>query len=114
MAAKWDRMERQLDAMLSNIKGISFSEYRMLRYLEEAPSGSASRVELAEALARTPSGITRALQPLEKLGFVETIRAERDARKALASLTDQGHQLVTDATGVVNDHANDLLLTLRL
>ncbi|NNE75026.1 MAG: winged helix-turn-helix transcriptional regulator [Acidimicrobiales bacterium] len=103
IAAAWARLERRLDTTLSNIKGITFTEYRMLRYIAASPAGAASRVEVAEALGRTPSGITRALRPLEKLGFVETHKSERDARLALASLTAQGQELVDDATGVIND-----------
>jgi DNA-binding MarR family transcriptional regulator len=51
----------------------------------------------------TASGATRALQPLEKLGYVETIRNERDARLALATLTGPGEELVRDASDVVDD-----------
>jgi len=103
VAAAWTRLERWLDSALSDIKGISFSEYRMLRHLADAPNGTVSRVDLADALARTPSGVTRALRPLEKLGFVETRKSERDARLALAYLTEPGRELVSDASGVIND-----------
>lgn len=105
LGSAWSQLEQRLDASLSNIKGISFAEYRLLRHLSDAPAGSASRVELAHATGRTPSGVTRALQPLEKVGFVETIKSERDARLALAKLTPQGHELVSDACGVMNDLA---------
>jgi len=95
-----NRLERRLDVQLSNIKGISFSEYQLLDALG---SGSATRVGLAEMVGLTPSGVTRALKPMEKLGFVETIRDERDARRSLAQLTEQGSELLRDAAGVVND-----------
>jgi len=108
VAAAWNRIERRLDGALSTIKGISFAEYRMLDQLDHAPSGM-SRVDLAEAVGLTPSGVTRALQPLEKLGFVTTTKSERDARRALASLTEEGRELAADASGVVDDVAAQLV-----
>jgi DNA-binding MarR family transcriptional regulator len=109
IAAAWGRIERRLDGAVSTIKGISFAEYRLLRCLADAPGGQASRVDLAEAIGLTPSGATRALRPLEKLGFVETHKSERDARLALAALTDQGRELVADASGVIDDTAAQLI-----
>lgn len=109
LARAWARLEQRLDAALSNIKGISFSEYQMLRVLADSPGHAASRVALADAVARTPSGITRALRPLEKLGFVETQKSDRDARLALAVLTAEGQELVSDASGVLDDLAEQLV-----
>lgn len=97
------KLTRRLDRALSGIKGISFSEYQMLSHLAAEPGGGVTRVDLAASVGLTPSGVTRALKPLEKLGFVETIKDERDARRALATLTDAGTELVADADGVVAD-----------
>ncbi len=102
------QIERRLDRALSAIKGISFSEYQILRTLLGEPGRAASRVDLAEAVGLTPSAVTRALKPLEKLGFVETVKSDRDARQALATLTGRGLELVDDAVGVVNDVAAEL------
>jgi len=102
-AAAWNRLEKRLDSSLGAIRGISLAEYRLLRALFDAPSSWASRVDLAHAVGLTPSGVTRALRPLEKLGFVSTARSKRDARLALASLTPPGQELVEDAAGVIND-----------
>ncbi len=96
-------LERRLDRSLSNIKGISFSEFQLLDALARSQGATSTRVDLAAAIAMTPSGVTRALKPLERLGFVETIRDGRDARRSLATLTDEGHELVADANGVVDD-----------
>lgn len=109
MAAAWSRVEKHLDAAVSNIKGISFAEYRLLRTIADSPGASASRVDVARAVGLSASGVTRALQPLEKLGFVTTHRSDRDARLALATLTPQGAELVGDATGVIDDAAEQLL-----
>jgi DNA-binding MarR family transcriptional regulator len=103
------RVERRLDAELSNIVGLSFAEYRLLKSLAEAPSGRLSRVDLGAATGLTASGATRALRPLERIGVVETSSDDRDARRALAGLTAAGRRLVTDASAVVDDAAAQMV-----
>jgi DNA-binding MarR family transcriptional regulator len=102
-AGAWNRLERQLDHNLGAIRGISLAEYRLLRALDDAPGSQASRVDLAQAVGLTPSGITRALRPMEKLGIVTTAKSERDARLAIAALTPAGHDVLDDASVVVDD-----------
>jgi DNA-binding MarR family transcriptional regulator len=102
-AAAWNRLERRLDKSLGAIRGISLAEYRLLKALGDAPGAQASRVDLAEIVGLTPSGVTRALRPMEKLSIVSTVKSKRDARLAIASLTPAGRELLDDASGVVND-----------
>jgi len=108
-AAAWNRLERRLTGQLGSIRGISLAEYRILRSLADAPTAQASRVELAQAVGLTPSGVTRALRPMEKLGMVSTLKSKRDARLAIAALTPAGRELVNDASGVVNDAMKTIL-----
>jgi len=108
-AASWNRVEKRLDSSLGAIRGISFAEYRLLRALSDAPNSWASRVDLALAVGLTPSGVTRALRPMEKLGYVTTAKSKRDARLALASLTPAGQGLVNDASGVMDDMMKTIL-----
>lgn len=102
------RLTRRLDGSLSTIKGITFSEYQLLSALRDHHAATATRVDLATAVGLTPSGVTRALRPLEKLGFIETAKDARDARKSLAKLTAAGLELVQDADGVVQDTVDDI------
>ena len=108
-AGAWDRLERRLDHSLGAIRGISLAEYRLLRALGEAPGARASRVDLAGSVGLTPSGVTRALRPMEKLGIVSTEKSERDARLAIATLTPAGRELLEDASGVVDDTMKTVL-----
>ncbi len=108
-AGAWNRLERRLDHSLGAVRGISFAEYRLLRALGDAPGSQASRVDLAQAVGLTPSGVTRALRPMEKLGIVSTVRSKRDARLAIAALTPAGRELLEDASGVVDDTMKTLL-----
>ena len=108
-SASWNRLERRLDKSLGAIRGISLAEYRLLRALGDAPASQASRVDLADAVGLTPSGVTRALRPMEKLSIVSTVKSKRDARLAIAALTPAGRELLDDASGVVDDTMNVLL-----
>lgn len=103
LADGWTRLEKRLDHSLGAIRGVSLAEYRLLRALADAPNARASRVELADAVGLTPSGVTRALRPMEKLAIVSTVKSKRDARLAIAALTPAGRELVDDASRVVDD-----------
>ncbi|MEM7018392.1 MAG: MarR family transcriptional regulator [Pseudomonadota bacterium] len=95
------RLERRLGGVLSDTRGISFTEYHLLLKLANMREGGATRVELAAAVGLTPSAVTRALKPLEKRGCVITRKNERDARRSLASLTPAGLELLADSQKVV-------------
>jgi DNA-binding MarR family transcriptional regulator len=103
LAGAWTRLERKLDHALGAIRGISLAEYRLLRALGDAPNARASRVDLAQLVGLTPSGVTRALRPMEKTGIVSTLKSKRDARLAIAALTPAGRELLGDAAAVVDD-----------
>jgi len=105
-------LERRLSTALANIRGISFSEYRIVASLAGEAGGRATRVDLASAVGLTPSAITRALMPLEKLGYITTQKSARDARRSLAVLTRAGVELHKDAAGVVSDVLNTLPIDL--
>lgn len=108
-ANAWSRLERYLDHNLGAIRGISLAEYRLLRALGDAPNAQASRVDLAAAVGVTPSGVTRALRPMEELGVVSTLKSKRDARLAIAALTPAGRSILNDATSVINDTMKGVL-----
>ena len=97
------RIERRFDRVLSATKGVSFTEYHLLKELRDQHGGAATRVELAGAVGLTASAITRALKPLEKIGLVVTQKSEHDARRSIASLTPAGEELLDDATMIICD-----------
>ncbi len=109
LSASWNRLERRLDKSLGAIRGISLAEYRLLMALGDAPASQASRVDLADAVGLTPSGVTRALRPMEKLSIVSTVKSKRDARLTIAALTPTGREVLDDASGVVDDTMKVLL-----
>jgi DNA-binding MarR family transcriptional regulator len=93
---------RRFDSMLGTYHGISFADFQILNHLQLAPEGKLRRVDLAERVGLSASGVTRALLPLEKIGLVARESDPRDARVGLALITETGRELAINATDVVN------------
>jgi DNA-binding MarR family transcriptional regulator len=82
---------RQMDADLIASHGLTLSDYEVLLRLSQAPDQRMRRVDLAEGVLLTQSGITRLLAGLEKAGWVERASCESDGRVVYAQLTDAGN-----------------------
>ena len=91
------------------VQGLSLSELAALSRLADAPDRTRRRQDLADALGLTPSGVTRLLAPLEKLGYVTRQADPRDARLALVVLTDAGAERTRDAVMQAEERATTLL-----
>lgn len=92
-----DRVTRTLDAELRNEHGISMADYDVLLRLARVPERRLRMTDLAERVMMSPSGLTRVVDRLVKAGLVRRDRVENDARVMLASLTDQGRQVLRRA-----------------
>lgn len=103
----------KLDNILGAIHGLGFSEYMVLNILANAPKEMMRRIDIANELGRTASGITRLLIPMEKTGLVEKESSERDARVSLVKMTDSGKKIFEDATITVNERCKKLLNNLN-
>ncbi|MFD5520321.1 MarR family winged helix-turn-helix transcriptional regulator [Streptomyces sp. NPDC127066] len=87
---------KRFDASLGGLHGVSLADFTMLLRLSEAPGDRMRRVDLAEALGLTASGVTRGLVPLERIGLVRRDPDARDARVAYAALTETGRERLTE------------------
>ncbi|MEU6092161.1 MarR family transcriptional regulator [Streptomyces sp. NPDC047085] len=96
---------RRFDARLGGLHGVSLADFTLLLRLGQAPGGRMRRVDLAEALGLTASGVTRGLAPLERIGLVTRERDARDARVAYASLTDTGRRLLAEMRATAEETA---------
>ncbi|MEZ0067539.1 DNA-binding MarR family transcriptional regulator [Streptacidiphilus sp. MAP12-20] len=106
-------LAKRFDAVLSNRHGISYADFQVLLHLGAAPGGRLRRVDLAQALGLTASGVTRGLGPLERIGLVEREKDPRDARVAYAALTPTGRTLLVDMTASAEEVAADWFDTAR-
>src|SRR5215831_9550338 len=104
--------EARVDAQLGSAHGLGLSDFAALHHLLEAPGGRLRRVDLARALALTPSGVTRLLGPLERRGIVARELDGNDARATYAVLTRSGKTLVKNAATTVEAIAASILGSL--
>ena len=88
---------RELNTQLVHEHGLTINDYEVLLRLAHAPEHSMRRVDLAESVLLTPSGITRLLDGLERCGFVERAACATDRRVTYAVLTDAGMQKLEEA-----------------
>ncbi len=84
-------MTRQMDADLIAAHRLTLSDYEVLLHLSQAPDRRLRRVDLADRVLLTQSGITRLLSGLEQSGFVERASCPSDGRVVYAQLTDEGY-----------------------
>ena len=89
---------RELSADLVRDHGLTINDYEALLRLSRADGNYLKRVELAESLVLTPSGVTRLLDGLERAGYVEKGSCDTDARITYAVLTDAGHEKLEEAS----------------
>jgi DNA-binding MarR family transcriptional regulator len=89
---------RELSADLVRDHGLTINDYEALLRLSRAEDRRLKRVELAESLVLTPSGVTRLLDGLERAGYVEKGSCDSDARVTYAVLTDAGLDKLRDSS----------------
>ncbi|AEY92139.1 MULTISPECIES: MarR family winged helix-turn-helix transcriptional regulator [Streptomyces] len=99
---------RRFDARLGGLHGVSLADFTLLLRLEQAPGGRMRRVDLAEALGLTASGVTRGLAPLERIGLVTRETDARDARVAYAALTGTGRRLLAEMRTTAEETAAEV------
>ena len=83
-------LTRAMNAQLIAQHGITLNDYDVMVNLAEAPGGVLRRVDLADRVLLTASGITRLLEGLERAGWVCKQACDKDARVTYAVLTDAG------------------------
>ena len=90
-------LTRELNAGLLTDHGLSITDYQCLLTLAHADNCSMRRVDLAERLQLTPSGVTRLLDGLERDGWVTKGNCSSDARVTYAVLTEEGRERLESA-----------------
>lgn len=108
LSSLYTKAFKQIDRRLS-MHGITFSEFFVMKQLATNPENTMRRVDLAECVGMSASGITRALAPMEKIGLVEKEKNPRDARVSLVKLTDTGVRVFEEAMATVDGSAEMML-----
>ena len=91
-------MRRSVSAQLQADHGLTVNEYEALLLLSRAENNHMRRVDLADSLQLTPSGVTRLLDGLRERGFVEKAECPGDARVTYAVLADAGAGKLREAS----------------
>ncbi len=100
---------RDVDASLAGHHGLGLNDLSLLLELDSAPDGRLRRLDLAERLGITPSGVARQLAPLERRGLVGRESHPHDARLAIVVLTDAGKRIVGDVLPTAVEAATRVL-----
>lgn len=77
--------------------GIGFTDFVILYYLSQAPEEKMRRIDLAEKVALSASGITRLLLPMEKIGLIKREASTSDARVSYVKLAPGGKRLLQES-----------------
>lgn len=102
---------KKIDLRLS-AHGINFTEFMVMYQLNAAPNKTMRRIDLAESVGLSASGVTRLLTPMEKIKLVQKELNPRDARVSLVKLSKVGEQVFKDAFVSFKDSASSLLQAL--
>lgn len=101
-----------VDAAIGMQHGIGLGDLGLLLELRGAPEQRMRRVDLAQRLGITTSGVARQLAPLERIGLVGRRPSPGDARLALVVLTDAGDRVAGEAAPTAEHAAANALAKL--
>lgn len=97
-----------------NMHGLDLNDFIILYHLDHAEGQRLRRVDLANKMGLTASGITRILLPLEKLHIISRDTNEADdARARYAILTKAGKDLLNDCLATLEMKSEDIFSGLN-
>lgn len=99
---------KKMDRHLS-VHGIAFSEFMVMYQISLAPQQTIRRIDLAEEVGMSASGITRLLNPMEKIKLIEKEVNPRDARVSFVKLSDAGIELLNNAMKSITQSSDEML-----
>jgi len=99
---------KKMDRSLS-VHGIAFSEFMVMYQISIAPNKAIRRIDLAQEVGMSASGITRLLNPMEKIKLIEKEVNPRDARVSFVKLSDAGVELLNNAMKSVTQSSDEIL-----
>lgn len=85
---------RKFDGRLGG--GLGLTDLIILYTLSQNAEEKMRRIDLAEAIGLTASGITRLLAPMEKIGLIKREKNTADARVSFVALASGGKRLLEE------------------
>ena len=85
---------RKFDGRLGG--GLGFNDFLILYHLSLAEGEKLRRIDLAEEIGLTASGVTRLLAPMEKIGLIKREQDHQDARVSYVALAPGGKRLFSE------------------
>jgi DNA-binding MarR family transcriptional regulator len=105
-------MDRLDDELREGFR-LSMTEYEILVRLSESEGRSLRMAHLADAMAYSRSRVTHTIARMEAAGYVRRTPAPEDGRGIVATMTDEGWELLEEAAHVhvdgVRRHLVDLV-----
>ncbi len=99
-------LSRRLDAKLG---GLGWSDFLILYALSTAEGNRMRRVDLADTIGLTASGITRLLLPMEKIWLVRREAHDGDARVSYVALAPGGETKLWEAIERAEEYCSDIV-----
>lgn len=100
-------LSKRFDSGLGN--GLGFNEFLILFNLSNAENKKMRRVDIAEKIGLSASGVTRMLLPMEKIGLIKSEARSEDARVRSVSLTKGGKEKMEEAMQSLEYLLDDLI-----
>jgi len=97
------RVYATLNRALVDEHHLTLNDVRLLDLLDRSPERSARMGDLADELMSLPSRVTRQIHRLEVLGLARRSSSPDDKRGVLATITDEGHELLVAAMTTYGD-----------
>jgi DNA-binding MarR family transcriptional regulator len=94
MAVVQAAMHRRFDGKLGML---GLTEFLILSQLAHASDGKMRRIDLAESVGLTASGVTRLLAPMEKIGLVKRETNASDLRVSFVAIAKGGKATLENA-----------------
>ena len=98
---------RKFDSL--SVHGLGFNDFVILYILNSSVESKMRRIDLADKIGLTASGVTRLLNPLEKTGLVTRETNERDARVSYVVITSTGKKILEEARITAENITKEIL-----
>ncbi len=96
------------------VGGLGFNDLVILYHLSQSADEKMRRIDLADKVGLTPSGVTRMLIPMEKLGMIKRENDERDARVSYVKLAAGGKRLLSETIEKAELIAEEILPSTKI